>query len=64
MKRSEMLLAIGRQFPTIHLECDIDELLQFLERQGMQPPPIPKEYLLDKDGEGAVLMVNEWEDEE
>jgi hypothetical protein len=63
MKRSEMILAIGRQFPTLHMECDIDELLQFLESQGMQPPAIPKEYVFDDSGEGAVVMFNEWEPE-
>jgi hypothetical protein len=63
MKRSEMILAIDRQFPTLHIECDIDQLLQFLQSQGMQPPAIPKEYVFDDSGEGAVVMFNEWEPE-
>lgn len=71
MKRSEMILEIGRQFPTLHMECDIDELLQFFEGKGMQPPACTIEKPLTQnmpiyDRHGKVTYkatVNEWEPE-
>jgi len=57
MKRSEMILAIGRQFPTLHMECDIDELLQCLESQGMRPPPYKAKALI------GFYEVQDWEPE-
>ena len=38
MKRSEMLCALDKRFPTLHMECNLEELLAFLEEQGMLPP--------------------------
>ena len=73
MKRSEMILEIGRQFPTLHMECDIDELLQFFESQGMLPPAYEK--LVEAKGITLCqpspdiklfykLPCNEWEPED
>ena len=80
MKRSEMIKHIAAELQVIacvvegpnsinmpragYFQRRAAGLLDIIEGFGMQPPPIPKEYLLDKDGEGAVLMVYEWEDEE
>ena len=46
MKRSEMLCAIDKRFPTLHMECNLEELLAFLEEQGMQPPNITLEEMI------------------
>ena len=69
MKRSEMILAIDRQFPTLHIECDIDQLLQFLESQGMHPPTriVQRKVWYSEDGETRFersISAYEWEPEE
>ena len=67
MKRSEMIerLADALEYHEWKGEPDemADLILNFLERQGMQPPAIPKKYVFDDSGEGAVVMFNEWEPE-
>jgi len=46
MKRSEMLCAIDKRFPTLHMECNLEDLLAFIEEQGMQPPNITLEEMI------------------
>ena len=57
MKRSEMLCAIDKRFPTLHMECNLEELLAFLEEQGMQPPPYKAKALI------GFYEVQDWEPE-
>jgi hypothetical protein len=60
MKRSEMLSAIERRFPTIHMECNVNELLDFLEQQGMHPPTYAVSLDEDSRTHTTILM---WEPE-
>jgi len=62
MKRSEMVKALQDRFNTSDVDAiaDLaDEIITFLESQGMQPPPV----LYDSNLFGQ-LRYNEWEDEE
>ena len=56
MKRSEMLSAIERRFPTIHMECNVNELLDFLESQGMHPPTYAVSLDEDSRTHTTILM--------
>jgi hypothetical protein len=62
MKRSEMVKALQDRFNTSDVDAiaDLaDEIIAFLESQGMQPPPVLHDSKLF-----GQLRYNEWEDEE
>jgi len=67
MKRSEMVEALREWIMRCNYGSEFVDhasgMIKFLERQGMQPPAIPKKYVFDDSGEGAVVMFNEWEPE-
>ena len=63
MKRSEMLCALDKRFPTLHMECNLEELLNFLESKGMHPPTYA--VSLDEDSRThTTILMWEPEDEE
>jgi hypothetical protein len=62
MKRSEMVKALQDRFNTTDVDAiaDLaDEIIAFLESQGMQPPPV-----LNDSNLFGQLRYYEWEDEE
>jgi hypothetical protein len=64
MKRSEMFLALYNEFGhKLNSIVLVDEILTFLEKQGMRPPPYtPK----NSEGDRVQFLIsyNEWENEE
>jgi len=56
MKKSEMLSAIEKNFPMIHF-TDVYNLLEFIEEQGMLPPPYKAKALI------GFYVVQDWEPE-